>query len=77
MAKQFAGFTPEQLGKIDPSSAGKQSDEQNKIIAANPALAKRVGKRAMMASQRINMANGGYLKSFDVGGYAVAAPVEA
>ena len=51
MAKRFAGFTPEQLGKIDPSLKGMQSDEQEKIIAANPALAARVGKMTQMAPE--------------------------
>ena len=71
MAKKFAGFTPEQLGKIDPSLQGKQSDEQNAIIAANPALAARVGKMAMAAQKRINMAYGGMVrKGFSPGGDA-------
>jgi len=61
MAKRFAGFTPEQLGKIDPSLKGMQSDEQEKIIAANPALAARVGKMTQMAQQRIGMAEGGFV----------------
>jgi hypothetical protein len=69
MAKKFAGFTPEQLGKIDASLQDKQSDEQNAIIAANPALAARVGKMAMAAQKRINMAYGGMVKrGFDAGG---------
>jgi len=66
MVKQFAGFTPEQLGRIDPSLQGMQSDEQQKIIAANPALAARVGKMSEVAQQRIGMAQGGYAKK----GYA-------
>jgi hypothetical protein len=61
MAKRFAGFTPEQLGKIDPSLKGMQSDEQEKIIAANPALAARVGKMTQMAQKRIGMAEGGFV----------------
>jgi len=61
MAKRFAGFTPEQLGRIDPSLKGMQSDEQEKIIAANPALAARVGKMTQMAQQRIGMAEGGFV----------------
>jgi len=68
MAKRFAGFTPEQLGKIDPSLKGMQSDEQEKIIAANPALAARVGKMTQMAQKRIGMAEGGYLKGYNEGG---------
>ena len=72
MAKKFAGFTPEQLGKIDPSLQGKQSDEQNAIIAANPALAARVGKMAMAAQKRINMAYGGMVKKgFNTGGMSL------
>jgi len=59
MAKRFAGFTPEQLGRIDPSLKGMQSDEQEKIIAANPALAARVGKMTQMAQKRIGFAEGG------------------
>jgi hypothetical protein len=61
MAKRFAGFTPEQLGRIDPSLKGMQSDEQEKIIAANPALAARVGKMTQMAQKRIGMAEGGFV----------------
>ena len=72
MAKKFAGFTPEQLGKIDASLQGKQSDEQNAIIAANPALAARVGKMAMAAQKRINMAYGGIVKKgFNTGGMSL------
>jgi len=72
MAKKFAGFTPDQLGKIDPSLQGKQSDEQNAIIAANPALAARVGKMAMVAQKRINMAYGGMVKKgFNTGGMSL------
>ena len=72
MAKKFAGFTPEQLGKIDPSLQGKQSDEQNAIISSNPALAARVGKMAMAAQKRINMAYGGMVKKgFATGGWSI------
>jgi len=46
MAKKFAGFTPEQLGKIVPEMQGMQGDEQAKFLAANPAAASRVGKMA-------------------------------
>jgi len=59
MAKRFAGFTPEQLGRIDSSLKGMQSDEQEKIIAANPALAARVGKMARIAQKRVGFAAGG------------------
>jgi hypothetical protein len=70
MAKRFAGFTPEQLGRIDPSLAGKQSDEQQAIIAANPALAARLGKMTQAAQKRVEMAYGGYVKGFAEGGVA-------
>lgn len=62
MAKKFLGFTPEQLGKIDPSLQGKQSDEQSKIIASNPALAARVGRMTTLAQKRIQMASGGIVR---------------
>ena len=65
MAKRFAGFTPEQLGRIDPSLKGMQSDEQEKIIAASPALASRVGKMTQMAQQRISMAGRGFAEGGD------------
>ena len=71
MAKVFAGFTPEQLGKIDASLAGKQSDEQQKIIAANPALSARLGKMAMTAQKRM-MAQGGMVRGFATGGTSSA-----
>ena len=72
MAKKFAGFTPEQLGKIDASLEGKQADEQNAMIAASPALAARVGKMAMVAQQRLNMAYGGVVKKgFNTGGMSL------
>ena len=58
MAKKFAGFTPEQLGKIDSTLAGKQSDEQMAIIRANPALAARVGKMSLLAQRKITGAQG-------------------
>ena len=67
MAKVFAGFTPEQLGKIDPSLEGKQSDEQQKIIAANPALSARIGKLSTTAQKRM-LAAGGYIKGYASGG---------
>lgn len=67
MAKVFAGFTPEQLGKIDPSLAGKQSDEQQKIIAANPALSARIGKMATTAQKRM-MSQGGAVRGYATGG---------
>ena len=69
MAKVFAGFTPEQLGKIDASLAGKQSDEQQKIIAANPALSARLGKMAVSAQKRM-MSQGGVVRGYATGGEA-------
>ena len=78
MARVFAGFTPEQLGKIDPSLQGLQSDEQQKIIAANPALAARVGKMSEMAQQRVGMAQGGYAKKgYAEGGAAVGTDLNS
>ena len=62
MAKQFAGFTPDQLGKIVPEMAGMQGDEQQKFLASNPAAAARVGKLSEIAQQRIGMAYGGYVE---------------
>ena len=59
MAKQFGGFTPEQLGKIDPAMAGMQADEQVKYMAANPGVSSRVGNMAQQAKKRIAMAHGG------------------
>ena len=56
MAKQFGGFTPEQLGKIDPAMAGMQADEQVKYMAANPGVSSRVGNMAQQAKKRISMA---------------------
>ena len=69
MAKKFAGFTPEQLGKIIPELQGLQTDEQNAILAANPAMAARVGKMAMTAQKRLSMAEGGIV-NFNEGGQA-------
>ena len=68
MAKRFAGFTPEQMGKIIPEMQGMQGDEQTKFLAANPAAAARVGKMAELAQKRIGMAYGGMVKPK---GYAV------
>lgn len=67
MAKIFSGFTPEQLGKIDPSLEGKQSDEQQMIIAANPALSARLGRMASTAQKKM-MAQGGVVSGFAAGG---------
>jgi len=63
MAKQFGGFTPEQLGKIDPAMAGMQADEQVKYMAANPGVSSRVGNMAQQAKKRISMANGGVVRA--------------
>ena len=69
MAKRFAGFTPEQLGKIVPEMQGMQQDEQAKFLAANPAAASRVGKMAEVAQKRIGMAYGGVVsKGYAEGG---------
>jgi hypothetical protein len=72
MAKRFAGFTPEQLGKIVPEMQGMQGDEQAKFLAANPAAAARVGKMAETAQKRIGMAYGGMVKPK---GYATGGQV--
>ena len=69
MAKKFAGFTPDQLGKIIPELQGLQTDEQNAIIASNPGMAARIGKMAMAAQKRIGMAEGGVV-AFNEGGQA-------
>ena len=71
MAKRFAGFTPEQMGKIVPEMQGMQGDEQAKYLAANPAAAARVGKMAELAQKRIGMAYGGVVKR----GYAPGGDV--
>lgn len=76
MAKVFAGFTPEQLGKIDPSLEGKQSDEQQKIIAANPALSARLGKLATSAQRKL-MAQGGMVTGFAAGGTPASQMTQA
>ena len=68
MAKRFAGFTPEQMGKIIPEMQGMQGDEQAKYLAANPAAAARVGKMFETAQKRIGMAYGGYIKGYAEGG---------
>ena len=70
MAKSFAGFTPEQMGRIVPEMQGMQADEQAKFLAANPAAAARVGKMTEMAQKRIGMAYGGMVKAFNEGGSA-------
>lgn len=74
MAKQFGGFTPEQLGKIDPAMAGMQADEQVKYMAANPGVSSRVGNMAQQAKRRIAMANGGVVKKQ---GYAPGGVVDS
>ena len=68
MARVFAGFTPEQLGKIDPILDGVDSDTQQQIIAANPSLAARVGKLSNAAQKKVYAANGGYIKGYAAGG---------
>jgi len=59
MAKKFAGFTPEQMGKIIPEMQGMQADEQAAYLASQPGAAARVGKMAAVAQKRIGMAEGG------------------
>ena len=73
MAKKFAGFTPDQLGKIVPEMQGMQGDEQAKFLASNPAAAARVGKMAEVAQKRITMAEGGYAKGLNFGGFLGSA----
>lgn len=73
MAKQFAGFTPEQMGKIVPEMQGMQADEQAKFLAAQPGAAARVGKMAKIAQKRIGMASGGYVNKQ---GYAAGGITE-
>ena len=73
MAKQFAGFTPEQMGKIIPEMQGMQADEQAKFLAAQPGAAARVGKMAKIAQKRIGMASGGYVNKQ---GYAAGGITE-
>jgi len=68
MAKVFAGFTPDQLGKIDPILQGVDSDTQQQIIAANPSLAARVGKLSDIAQKKVYAASGGYIKGYAEGG---------
>lgn len=77
MAKVFAGFTPDQLGKIDPVLQGVDSDTQQQIIAANPALAARVGKLSDIAQKKVYVANGGYIKGFAEGGDIVTKAGQA
>ena len=72
MAKKFAGFTPEQMGKIIPEMQGMQADEQAAYLASQPGAAARVGKMAEVAQKRIGMAYGGMAtkKGYAVGGFA-------
>jgi hypothetical protein len=65
MAKKFAGFTPEQMGKIVPEMQGMQADEQAAYLASQPGAAARVGKMAEVAQKRIGMAEGGLTVSLD------------
>ena len=71
MAKKFAGFTPEQMGKIIPEMQGMQADEQAAYLASQPGAAARVGKMAEVAQKRIGMAYGGMAtkKGYAVGGF--------
>jgi hypothetical protein len=68
MALDFAGFTPEQLGRIIPELKGMQVDEQEKFLASNPAAAARVGRLHEMAKTRLSLAKGGYIKAYAPGG---------
>jgi hypothetical protein len=79
MAKRFAGFTPEQMGKIIPEMQGMQSDEQAKFLASQPGAAARVGKMAELAQKRIGMAAGGMAKKrgYAPGGLTGAPPPTA
>jgi len=54
MAKQFLGFTPEQVGRLIPELKDMQGDEQRKIIAANPAYSQRMGYATQRAMNMIN-----------------------
>ena len=76
MAKKFAGFTPEQMGKIIPEMQGMQADEQAAYLASQPGAAARVGKMAEVAQKRIGMAYGGMAtkKGYAVGG---SVPIQA
>ena len=76
MAKRFAGFTPEQMGKIIPEMQGMQADEQAMFLASKPGAASRVGKMAELAQKRIAMASGGYVKrqGYATGGTPSGAP---
>tara|TARA_R110002153_G_scaffold259266_1_gene418894 strand:+ start:517 stop:3702 length:3186 start_codon:yes stop_codon:yes gene_type:complete len=76
MAKRFAGFTPEQMGKIIPEMKGMQADEQAMFLASKPGAASRVGKMAELAQKRIGMASGGYVKrqGYATGGTPSGAP---
>ena len=65
MAKKFAGFTPEQMGKIIPEMQGMQADEQAAYLASQPGAAARVGKMAEVAQKRIGMAEGGMAVSLE------------
>jgi hypothetical protein len=71
MAKKFAGFTPEQMGKIIPEMQGMQADEQAAYLASQPGAAARVGKMAEVAQKRIGMAYGGMAtkKGYSDGGF--------
>jgi len=61
MAKRFAGFTPEQIGKIIPEMQGMQADEQALFLASKPgaSASERLAKMTIAAQKRIGMADGG------------------
>lgn len=54
MAKQFLGFTPEQVGRLIPELKDMQGDEQRKVIAANPSYSQRMGYATQRAMSIVN-----------------------
>ena len=66
MAKQFLGFTPEQVGRLIPELKDMQGDEQRKIIAANPAYSQRMGYATQRAMNMINPEPTGFNEGGDV-----------
>ena len=65
MAKKFAGFTPEQLGKMFPEVAGMQGDEAAAVLAASPKHSAQLAlfqKRAQaMLEESVFVQAGGYI----------------
>ena len=68
MNKKFAGFTPEQIGRIVPETQGMQSDEIAKFLGANPAASARIG---MATAKAEAMLNGEDTVGFARGGYGL------